>query len=68
MEAEAPAELVKPAQVLDDGDPGGQQRGVHRARWAAGVIDVDRVDADQCGLLLGQPAAAAAVRKGFAVP
>src|SRR5262249_33674310 len=32
-----------------------QQRGVHRACRAAGVVDVDRVDANQCGLPLDQP-------------
>src|SRR5262249_17513633 len=47
-------ELVKPAQVLHDRDTSRQQRGVHRARWVAGVVDVDRVDANQCGLPLAQ--------------
>jgi len=56
MEAKAAGrELVKPTQVLHDRDAGRQQRGVHRARRAAGVVDVDRVDADQSGLLLDQP-------------
>src|SRR5215510_2929623 len=49
-------ELVEPAQVFHDRDASRQQRGVHRACRAAGVVDVDRVDADQCGLLLDQPA------------
>src|SRR6266480_4368980 len=47
-------ELVEPAQVLHDRDASRQQRGVRRARRAAGVVDVERVDADQSGLLLDQ--------------
>jgi GntR family transcriptional regulator/MocR family aminotransferase len=49
------AEHLEPAQVLHDRDGRRQQRRVHRARQAAGVVDVHRVDADQPGLLLGQP-------------
>src|SRR5262249_28292175 len=48
-------ELVEPAQVFHDRDASRQQRGVHRACRAAGVVDVDRVDANQCGLPLDQP-------------
>jgi hypothetical protein len=47
--------LVKPTQVLHDRDASRQQRRVHRARLAAGVVDVERVDADQSCLLLNQP-------------
>src|SRR5262249_49882290 len=49
-------ELVQPAQVLHDRDASRQQRGAHRTRRAAGVVDVERVDAGQAGLLPGQPA------------
>src|SRR5215470_8148167 len=48
-------ELVKPAQMFHDRDASRQQRSVHRACRAAGVVDVDRVDANQCGLPLDQP-------------
>ena len=69
MEAKtARRELIKPTQVLQDRDASRQQRPVHRARRAAGVIDVDRVDADQAGPLGDSHSAAAAVKKGLAVP
>ena len=58
-------ELVKPTQVLHDRDARGQQRRVHRARGAAGVIDVDRVDADQSGLLLDQPVGGGGGQEGI---
>ena len=37
-------ELAETAQVLDDGDAGGQQRAVDRPEAAGGVVDVERVD------------------------
>ena len=40
------AQPLEAAQVLDDRDAGAEQRGVHRALAGAGVVDVDRVDAD----------------------
>jgi len=57
-------ELVKPAQVLHDRDASRQQRRVRRARRVAGVVDVDRVDAGQCGLLLGQAAGGGSGEEG----
>src|SRR5262249_59248362 len=57
-------ELVEPAQVFHDRDASRQQRGVHRACRAAGVVDVDRVDANQCGLPLDQPVGGGSGEKG----
>src|SRR5438034_1230385 len=39
---------IQPAQVLDDRDARCQQSGVDRPRAIAVVVDVQRVDADQC--------------------
>ena len=49
-EPERPAaEPVEAAQVLDDRDAGPQQHRVDRPLARAGVVDVDRVDADDGG-------------------
>jgi hypothetical protein len=48
-------ELVKPAEMLHDRDASCQQRRVHRAGRPAGVVDIDRVDSNQPGLLLDKP-------------
>jgi hypothetical protein len=68
MEAKADRrKLVKPTQVLHDRDASRQQRRMRRPRRVAGLVDVDRVDADQSGLLLDSQSAAPAVRKRLPV-
>ena len=42
-------QAVQVRQVLDDGDVVAQQDGVHRAASVRGVVDVERVDADEGG-------------------
>jgi hypothetical protein len=65
MEAKAARrEPLQPTQVLHDRDASRQQRRVHRTRRAAGVIDVDRVDPDQSGLLLDQPVGGGSGQEG----
>jgi hypothetical protein len=47
--------LVKPTQVLHDGMPAASSAVCIGRDGPLGVVDVDRVDADQSGLLLNQP-------------
>jgi hypothetical protein len=42
------------SQVLDDGNTRGKQHAVHRTFTVAGVIDIERIDADQRGTRCGQ--------------
>jgi hypothetical protein len=48
-------QLPEAGQVLDDGNTGREQQGVRGPLAVGGVIDVERVDADQCHVLAGEP-------------
>jgi hypothetical protein len=41
--------------VLDDGNAGPEQQGMRGPLEVGGVVDVDRVDADERRVLLGEP-------------
>jgi hypothetical protein len=47
--------LVETGEVLHDRDTGGQQQRMRRPFAVGRVVDVDRVDADQPGAVVGEP-------------
>jgi len=51
--------------MLDDGNVGGKQQCVRGPLAAGGVVDVERVDTDQCCVMVGEPGCA---RPGQEVP
>ena len=55
----------RPVRVLDDGYAGGKQQCVRGPLTVGGVVDVERVDADECGVMGGEPGRA---RPGQEVP
>jgi hypothetical protein len=50
-------------QVLYDGNAGSQQQRVRGPLTVGGVVDVERVDADQCGVMVREPGCARPVKK-----
>jgi hypothetical protein len=48
-------QLLQAGQVLDDGNTGGQQQRVRGPFAVGGVVDVERVDTDQCRVMGGEP-------------
>lgn len=51
--------------MLDDGNADGEQQSVRGPRAVGGVVDVERIDADKCGTVIGEPGRA---RPGQEVP
>jgi hypothetical protein len=41
--------------MLDDGDAGGKQQRVRGPLTVGGVVDVERIDADECGVMISEP-------------
>lgn len=44
--------------MLDDGNAGGKQQRVRGPFAVGGVVEVERVDADECGIMIGEPGCA----------
>jgi hypothetical protein len=61
-------QLVVPAQVLDDRDPGAEQAGVDRAYAIGHVVDVDRIDPDRAAPWSTSHRVASRVRNGASTP
>lgn len=58
-------QLLKAGQMLDDGNAGGKQQRVRGPLAVGGVVDVERVDADECDIMISEPGCA---RPGQEVP
>jgi hypothetical protein len=54
----ASRELAETRLVLDDTDAGGEQQRVRRSLTVCGVVDVHRIDTDECCTLVHEPGGA----------